>query len=165
MLAKYNLYVGEEYKNGTWTAYGDEATGIQNKDMYGWNSSGTYKGVTLFATQEHKGSTLNDYNGSIVKDYVDQYKVYLESLGVVIQNARLINSGEASSLGCSSMMETCSGAFTWLWRSSYWTSIRESTSSVWTIFNDTVFGVYSWYGYSEYSSGVRPVIEISSSEF
>ena len=165
MLAKYNLYVGGEYKNGTWTAYGDEATGIQNSDMYGWNSSGTYKGVTLFATQDHKGSTLNDYNGSIVKDYVDQYKVYLESLGAVIQNARLINSGEASSLGCSSMMETCSGTFTWLWRSSYWTSIRESTSSVWTIFNDTVFGVYSWYGYSEYSSGVRPVIEISSSEF
>ena len=42
LLAKYNLYVGGEY-NSSWTAYGEEATGIQDSTMLGYLSGQTIR--------------------------------------------------------------------------------------------------------------------------
>ena len=48
-------------------------------------------GVTAFASEEQHGTNYNDYNGSIVEEYVNDYAELLESkFDVEIEEARLI---------------------------------------------------------------------------
>ena len=63
LLAKYNLYVGSEYNNGTLTAYGNDATGMQDENMLGnlFKTGVPSKGVTAFSDDSKKGENYSDY--------------------------------------------------------------------------------------------------------
>ena len=92
MLTKYNLYVGGKYDNSTWTAYGDEATGIQNSTMLGWILNQTTRnGPSAFSSTNYWITTVETYpayvynSNSTLYNYVENYKTYLEKQGATVE--------------------------------------------------------------------------------
>ena len=163
MLAKYNLYVGGEYNNDTWTAYGDEATGKQDSAMLGFIESGQpYKGVTQLSDDTQKGTNYSDYSGSIVEGYVNNYNNYLITQGVTPIETRLITKDELVNLGCVEF-NYCTAAPEWVYATSYWTGSAYSARRLNRVHSDGDFN-RSYY-YSNDKLGVRPVIIISKSNF
>ena len=167
MLSKYNLYVGGEYNSG-WTAYGDEATGIQDSTMLGLVSGQTIrKGTTMFSNTNYWSSTVSSYptyvydSNSTLYSYVENYKTYLSTLGVTSTEARLITKEELEGLGCIVSSGSCSGAPSWVYSTTYWSGSANSSGSVWRVNSNGAFF------YNNYSSnlnyGCRPVITISRS--
>ena len=122
MLAKYNLYAGGVSDGSTWTPYGDEATGIQDSTMLGYHlgQSTVRKGTLQYSTTNYwyndgliqkYGSSYPAYiydSNSNLYIYVEKYKVYLESMGVFVEEARLIKREELEELGCSVEDFSCS---------------------------------------------------------
>ena len=167
MLSKYNLYVGGEYNSG-WTAYGDEATGIQDSTMLGYVSGQTIrKGTTKFSNTNYWSSTVSSYptyvydSNSTLYSYVENYKTYLSTLGVTPTEARLITKEELEGLGCIVSSGSCSGAPSWVYSTTYWSGSANSSDSVWYVNSD---GIFNYRSYSNYRySGCRPVITISRS--
>ena len=171
MLAKYNLYVGGEY-NSRWTAYGDEATGIQDSTMLGYVSGQTIrKGTTKFSNTNYWSSTVSSYpayvydSNSTLYSYVENYKTYLSTLGVTPTEARLITKEELEGLGCIVSSDfpsgRCSGAPSWVYSTTYWSGSARSSSSVWLVDS---YGYFSSSIFSDsYDHGCRPVITISRS--
>ena len=167
MLAKYNLYVGGEYK-GSWTAYGDEATGKQDSNMLGWASGqSTRKGTTMFSDTKYWSSSVSSYpsyiynENSLLYSYVENYKTYLSTLGVTPSEARLITKEELEGLGCSG--SSCSSAPSWVYATSYWSGSADSSSSICNVLSYGVFttNINSY----DISNGCRPVIVISKDYF
>ena len=165
LLSMYNLYVGGSHNGSTWTAYGSEATGMQNSTMIGVPSDWSYprNGTTAFS------NSGIDYNGSIVEGYVNNYKTKLEeSFDVEVAEARLITLDELTNSDTFSCKEddSCSSTYPWIWSTSYWFDGTDEThGNLYCIYNS---GYY--YGCGSYSSinigfGVRPVIVISKSNF
>ena len=172
MLSKYNLYVGGEYNSG-WTAYGDEATGIQDSNMLGFVPGQTIrKGTTMFSNTNYWSSTVSSYpvyvynSNSTLYSYVENYKTYLSTLGVTPTEARLITKDELTSdeIGCSDTNYTCKrSAYPWIYSTSYWSGSAFNASNVWIVFSN---GDFYDIDYSNGRSfGVRPVIIISKSNF
>ena len=165
MLAKYNLYVGGEY-NGSWTAYGEEATGKQDLNMIGYSSKGKpYKGTTKFSNTNYWSSTVSSYpsyvynENSLLYSYVENYKTYLSTLGVTPIEARLITYEELTDLRCSGTK--CTSAPSWVYATTYWSGSARSSNSVWYVYSR---GNFIRSGYSDSNScGCRPVITISRS--
>ena len=167
MLSKYNLYVGGEYNSG-WTAYGDEATGIQDSTMLGYVSGQTIrKGTTMFSNTNYWSSTVSSYptyvydSNSTLYSYVENYKTYLSTLGVTPTEARLITKEELEGLGCIVSSGSCSGAPSWVYSTTYWSGSADSSSYVWIVdstgyFNDIIYSFNDTFG-------CRPVITISRS--
>ena len=169
MLAKYNLYVGNECTDSVSSsciAYGDEATGKQNSTMlgYGDNQTTVRKGVIGFAKNTYWYSTVSSYpayvydSNSTLYNYVENYKTYLNSLGVTIKEARLITYEELTFFGCDVAKASCYSAPKWVYNTSYWTGSVSSTSHVLGIFHTGYFIQYL-ISSSTYM-GVRPVITI-----
>ena len=167
MLSKYNLYVGGEYNSG-WTAYGDEATGIQDSTMLGYVSGQTIrKGTTKFSNTNYWSSTVSSYptyvydSNSTLYSYVENYKTYLSTLGVTPTEARLITKEELEGLGCIVSSGSCSGAPSWVYSTTYWSGSACSSYIVRYVYSDGDFydGLYSLYN----NIGCRPVITISRS--
>ena len=121
----------------------------------------TVNGTTAFATYDQRGSNYSDYTGSIVEVYVNNYASYLDGLGANIKDARLITKDELEKLGCNG--NSCSGAPEFVYQTSYWTSEIYDSTVVWYVDTGKVLG----YDMADYNGayGVRPVIEISLSEF
>ena len=169
MISKYNLYVGSECTSSTsCVPYGDEATGIQDENMKGWVTNNDPKcGVTVFSSDTQKGTNYNDYSGSIVEGYVNNYKILLESnFGVEVAEARLITKDEltnSETFACS-MFNNCSDKYPWIYSTSYWTGSAYSTDIVWQVFYSGSFARDFSYD-TNYRFGVRPVIVISKSNF
>ena len=174
MLSKYNLYVGGKYENGTWTAYGDEATGIQDSTMLGWESGeSVYKGTIVFSSTNYwySGGLKVEYgtryptyvydSNSSIHNYVEDYKTYLESQGAKIEEARLIKMEELETLGCISDDFSCTDAPTWVYIASYWSGSAIDNDSAWAVGSNGVFGDNHYDSRGGY--GVRPVITISKS--
>ena len=167
MLAKYNLYDGGEY-NGRWTAYGDEATGIQDSTMLGYVSGQTIrKGTTMFSNTNYWSSTVSSYptyvydSNSTLYSYVENYKTYLSTLGVTPTEARLITKEELEGLGCIVSSGSCSGAPSWVYSTTYWSGSAYSSHYVWSVDSN---GYFNRSNYSAHNSiGCRPVITISRS--
>ena len=113
-------------------------------------------GLTVFS------NIGNEYSGSIVEGYVNDYALYLEGLGTNIEEARLIMKEELEGLGCSEDDESCSNASEWVRATSYWSGSSIGSFYVWAVHG-------GWFDKNTYDSdsilGVRPVIEISVSEF
>ena len=165
MLSKYNLYVGGEYNSG-WTAYGDEATGIQDSTMLGYVSGQTIrKGTTKFSNTNYWSSTVSSYptyvydSNSTLYSYVENYKTYLSTLGVTSTEARLITKEELEGLGCSG--SSCKTAPSWVYATSYWSGSASSSSTVWSVYSHGDF-YYDDFSY-DVNIGCRPVITISRS--
>ena len=167
MLAKHNLYVGKKCTSKTnYILYGEEATGIQDSTMTGYQGDGKYpRNVTTeYSNDSQKGTNYSDYIGSIVEKYVNNYWAHLQTLGIEVQTARLITAKELKSLGCESLNSTCKDAPSWVYSSSYWTGTPTGTESINDINSSTKSRTSNYY-YSEHLFGVRPVIEISLTEF
>ena len=167
MLSKYNLYVGGEYNSG-WTAYGDEATGIQDSTMLGYVSGQTIrKGTTKFSNTNYWSSTVSSYptyvydSNSTLYSYVENYKTYLSTLGVTPTEARLITKEELEGLGCIVSSGSCSGAPSWVYSTTYWSGSAYSSSFVWRVYGDGFFRSSSYSSFDNF--GCRPVITISRS--
>ena len=167
LLSMYNLYVGGEYNNNTWTAYGNEATGKQDSTMLGYVSGQSIKnGTTAFSSPTQKGTNYSDYSGSIVEGYVNNYKTILEEdYGVDVVEARLITKDELTSdeIGCSDTNYTCKRSAPWIYSTSYWSGSADALYNVWRVNSN---GSFVSNGYDDcYGAGVRPVIIISKSNF
>ena len=167
MLSKYNLYVGGEYNSG-WTAYGDEATGIQDSTMLGYVSGQTIrKGTTKFSNTNYWSSTVSSYptyvydSNSTLYSYVENYKTYLSTLGVTPTEARLITKEELEGLGCIVSSGSCSGAPSWVYSTTYWSGSAFSSYGVWYVGSNGDFFNFN-FSYDNYL-GCRPVITISRS--
>ena len=181
MLAKYNLYVGGEWDASTYvySPYGIEATGIQDENMKGWTSAeqprigtATFSNTTYWYSSDLKslkseyGTSYPAYvydSNSTLYGYVENYKIYLSTLGVTPSEARLISYEELSVLGCNGI--NCSAASSWVISTAYWTGSARSMSLVWGVytngnFNETVFTIGN-----KTIFGVRPVIVISKDYF
>ena len=180
MLAKYNLYVGNECTYSTSSScipYGEEATGIQDSTMLGWVSGQTVRnGTTAFSSTNYwyDGSALKSEYGtsypayvydsnSTRYNYVESYRTYLESQGAEIEEARLIKVEELEALGCSRSSYSCKSAPEWVYGTSYWSGAADSSSLLWRVDSISHFGNYS-YSIAIFS-GVRPVIKVLESEF
>ena len=161
LLSMYNLYVGGEYNNSNWTAYGDEATGKQDSTMLGYVSGQSIRnGTTSFS------NTNSTYAGSIVEGYVNNYKTILEKdYGVDVVEARLISYDELTDSETFACVEfgMCSSKYPWIYSTSYWSGSANNAYSVWGVLSDGNFGRCN-YDYGNYF-GVRPVIIISKSNF
>ena len=164
MLAKYNLYVGGEYdaSTSTYTAYGDDATGLQDVNMKGFNSLAIRKGTTIFSNDDVKGTNYSDYEGSLVQKYVREYAAKLSEKGVKASEVTLITKEEIDILANKTLdVEYInSWAPKWLYSSSYWTRSAYSENAIWFVSNS---GSFSYTNYNNNSLfGVRPVVVISS---
>lgn len=164
LLSMYNLRVGnsaDENKNITVLS---NPTGIQDTDAKGFvRDEKKYIGTSSFSDSSNKGTYYSDYEGSLVEKYVNNYKTYLINLGANISNARLITKSELETLGCISNDESCSDAPSWVYSTSYWTGTAYSSSDTFFVFSYARFG--NAYCLGEALFGVRPVIEIPTSEF
>ena len=171
MLAKYNLYVGNECTSSTsCTAYGDKATGKQDLTMLGYVSGQTIrKGTTKFSntnywySSELKAEVYVYDSNSTLYNYVENYKKYLENQSISIKETRLVTYEELESLGCSEKDRSCGSAPSWVYSTSYWTGTFSSyhVNSIWCVDSGSDF-VFSPYDYAG-GRGVRPVIVIDRS--
>ena len=162
LLSMYNLYVGGSSYSGSWYAYGESATGMQNSNMIGKATGlNTYRGTTAFSNDTQKGTKYSDYNGSLAEVYVNAYKIKLkENFGIEVVEARLITKEELVSdkIGCTS---SCEHAPSFIYSTSYWTGTASDSYYIWNVGSD---GVISIIVYNSIFIGVRPVIVIPKSE-
>ena len=165
MLAKYNLYVGGSYDGTTWTAYGDEATGIQHHTMIGFEGYDKIRnGVIKFAETSYWTNETNHplyvfdsrANGY---QYVKNYQLYLEGLGITIKDARLIKIDDFFEMGCDFINNNCE--YPWIFSTSYHTGSSYNRGDIWVVFSDGRITPNQ----PMYHNGVRPVIEIPLTEF
>ena len=159
LLAMYNLYVGGVYDNNNkiYTPYGDEATGIQDSSMLGHeNADGLSFGVTIFS------DSLEKYEDSVVENYVNNYRTYLEKYGIAIVEARLVKHNEAVTepFSCEYYIDNCHGDSVYSRDFSFWV---DGSTQVWAI-NKGGYNTYS-NSYKQTYLGVRPVIVISKDYF
>jgi hypothetical protein len=155
----YNLYVGREYNNSVWSAYGDEATGKQDSTMLGYvPGQSIINGTTAFS------NTNSTYEGSIVEGYVNNYKTILESdYGVDIEEARLITYDELSNTTTFACDMICSDKYPWIYSTSYWSGSAHNANGLWGV--GAQGGFFSELYSNDSTFGVRPVIVISKDYF
>ena len=168
LFAVHSLYVGGTNETGSWVAYGDEATGMQDFNMSGeipLYYIDTY-GVTAFSSDTQKGTNYSSYNGSIVESYVDNYKTLLESkFDVDVVEARLLSEYDLiNTFGCNFDNQTCSGTeYGWLYDKTIWTGVPYDNEKIYYLYvrGELRPMVY----YADEVAGVRPVIVISKDYF
>ena len=163
LLSMYNLYVGGEYNDNlsTWTAYGNEATGMQDENMRGYVAGQNIrKGTTVFSN----ASII--YSGSVLEEYVNNYKLKLEEkFEVSIKNSKLITLDELidpETFACKED-DSCSSLYPWIWSTSYWIDGYDDHGAL------CIYSSGYYYGCDGYDNnrwfGVRPVIVISKDYF
>ena len=118
------------------------------------NSNGT----TVFSSDGQKGTNYSDYNGSLVQIFVNNYKIYLDSLDLIVIDARLISKDELERVGCDFSIHSCSGAPGWIYLTSYWSGSSYDSSGVFVVRNSKAFGEHNYRNNNVF--GVRPVIVI-----
>ena len=167
LLAMYNLYVGNTFYTGE--VLGEDwyvvplanPTGMQSDTARGYlDGELSYIGTTPFADDMN----YNDYNGSLVEGYVNNYKDLLVSKFYVdILDARLINYDELTNFQCVyddiEGVGNCNNSPSWVYSTSYWTIAKDSRYNLSVISNGN-FSLIS----HDYV-GVRPVIVISKDYF
>ena len=164
LLTMYNLYVGGIF-NDSWTAYGEEATGIQDSTMLGWTAIGQpANGTTPFSSTKHWSNTAsNAYDSnSTLYNYIENYKTYLSHLGVTPNEARTPTSAEIRAVGCNS--SNCDEAPSWVYSTSYWLGNCNSYAPL--VYYVNKRGEFNSAHHSSNNLfGVRPVIIISKDYF
>ena len=109
-------------------------------------------GVTAFSSFVYwsDGTTVKSQYGdvfpayvydssSIIYNYIENYRIYLEGLGAKIDDARLIDVLELETLGFSIDDRSCDGASEWVYATSYWTRSAYNTNSVFNVYSDFDF--------------------------
>ena len=188
MFAKYNLHVGNEVLS--WNIETGESTinplanptGKQDKTAIGttvnyyFDDENEYfepvlpsVGTITFSDTAYWSIDSDPYvyneNSNLYK-YVENYKFYLESLNVNIEEARLISWDELVQLGCPDNGGFCYDAPKWVYSSSYWTGSSCGDDLMCSMYNFISFGEFGNRDYYDlYFHGVRPVIVISKDYF
>ena len=123
-----------------------------NPKPFVYNSS-----LTTAPDFENDGWNTPGYN---IAYYVEQYKTKLIEMGAPSTiTGRLLTFEEATSLGCDANENTCpEGSF--IKKTPFWLGSAYGNFDVW----DVYVGDFDSFDYSGYSSGVRPVIEINTSD-
>ena len=176
LLAKYNLKVGGIYEShikkvGEYLP-GDEGYGLQSPEAIGQNNDSTpYYGVVPFSATpywagkageglEYPGTYCSgsepasscpevyDENSSLYP-YINNYKNYIEKMGVKVYEARIMSRYEIQNYWKSSFYPT-----------SFWLSSAYTDTGLWVKMAFTHAGVKSEGYSSNYNTGVRPVIVI-----
>ena len=172
MLAKYNLHVGYSYYYSTGYVPLENPTGIQDQSAIAGavaepSEDNPYIGVIPFSDTNYWESYTNEYPSYVYNEnsnayqYVENYKTYLERLGVVINEARLISSDElVDKLGCNKYAMVCSGLEEWITSTVYWAGSAYSMDNIWRVPANSVYDSNS---YTYNSLGVRPVIVMPKS--
>lgn len=179
LFSMYNLHVGNSILDETNTITPlVNPTGIQDRTAIGsdYTDTGDYElpwiGLTTFAEADYWEFDISSYpayvyssKNSLMYTYIENYKNYIEGLGVPVEEARLISNEELTSeqIGCSTVDQTCEDAPEWVYSTSYWTGTADNVIDVWGVFNNAVFIRSNMYWTDTY--GVRPVIVISKSLF
>ena len=179
LFAMYNLYVGGVYNKETrmWTAYGEEATGIQDSNMTGYlQNQQIRKGVLSFANYiywcDEQNNILDEYkNGNnsyyyVVDEnsnlyvYLENYENILSNYGIDIVETRLLKQEDLDNIEDYSLEIN-----KWLYSTSYWMGTSEG-KSLRTVLSELD---WAWFEsnniYDDSNYGVRPVIVISKSLF
>ena len=173
LLSMYNLSVGSRCRNGQCDGLSGMETGMQSSNMKGYLNlaDSIAYGVTAFSSDSQKGTNYNDYEGSIVEEYVNNYKTILEEdYGVNVVEARLLSVDELHSdtFGCVGGLSTVGScldsSYDWIYSTSYWTGTPESDMYIWFVRSDGCLGFLGEYHNDSYF-GVRPVIVISKNYF
>ena len=168
LFSIYPLYVGGTNKTDEWVAYGDEATGMQDSGMRGSIPMVGIRnyGVTAFSSDTKKGTNYSSYNGSIVEEYVNNYKTLLESkFNVDVVETRLLSEDDLiNTFGCSFDGRTCSGTkYSWLFDKTIWTSVPYDDENIYYLFVRGELEPLPYFLTSE--ACVRPVVVISTDYF
>ncbi len=173
-LAKYNLKVGNICtSNGTLErtiSSSEEGYGIQNAQMRGHVAGDKRYGTLAFSNNNGwsyaNNATINikQYDGPVKTSLygTNGYERYIKN---IISNAsvRLITKSELESLKCSSSDQSCLGAPSWVYSTSYWTQSAYSAGGVY-VWRVTSGGVFNSDGFQDSNGrGVRPVITIPKS--
>ena len=170
MLAKYNLEVGSVCTSSSSCIPIENPSGIQDSEVIGEPIDDSYPryGTVSFSSTNYWLNTVSTYpayvydNNSILFEYVENYKIYLENLGTIIEEARLITYEELETLGCIGERYGCGyGAPRWVYSVSYWSGSAYSDKYVWMVVANGGFGNGTYF--YDYEVGVRPVITISKS--
>ena len=170
LLSMYNLYVGNQYDDDNRVVPLASPTGKQSELARGWfegySSTNPIIGTTAFSSSTQKGINYSDYSGSIVEEYVNNYKTILEeNYGVDVVEARLISYDELTDSETFACVESdmCSSKYPWIYSTSYWSGSAYDTDRVWYVASDGYFvnDIYA----NDLGVGVRPVIIISKSNF
>ena len=141
-------------------------TTIYSTANYWWDSTNsTFKTGYLADAEIDETSSLYVYdNNSTLYTLVQNYKIYLESQGANIDEARLIKLSELLELGCSASDNSCTSAPEWVHSISYWTEVNSGIDCIFAVLSSRS-GLESG-PYSIGSDlGVRPVIKLLLSEF
>ena len=169
MLSKYNLLVGYNSFDRQSGSLLENPTGIQDETakgiFSGYSVENPIVGTIKFSCNENYwSSTVSSYpayiydENSCLYEYVGNYKKYLEDLGVVINEARLITFGELEEIGCNGASNTCSWGPDWVYSTSYWSGSSYNEYHIWAVSSYSFFIHTSWS--NNYEIGVRPVIVI-----
>lgn len=154
LFAMYNLYVGNKCIGSTCTAYGDEATGLQDSSMIGYDdSTGMSYGTIAFSGAKYVG-----YDESILKSYVDNYANHIRTFGVDVIEARLIYEDELVTAGCGDDW-TCVDGPLWTYSTSYWIGLSGMVGGYYNIV-DRSGDIEEMRTTKDSIAGVRPVIVI-----
>ena len=177
MLAKYNLFVGNVVTSIDRSPRAvtmhpiENPTGIQDSRAKGseqdadWNyiNFPWYGTVDFASTNYWRDAPSFAYiydSNSLLYNYVENYKTYLESQGVKIEEARIIKLEDLEVLGCDYWdSSTCIDAPSWVYSTSYWTGIAVDDENIDGVWNNGLIEVTSAYDLAD-DLGVRPVIVI-----
>ena len=171
LFAKYNLYVGYSIESFDFNTGSPEmrnlvSTGIQDSRARGYISDNSFPwiGTVNFSDNDYwhnySNELINVYDErSSIYNYVNNYKIYLEGLGIIVNEARVPNIDDFYNMGCISSKEeysydSCSNKYEWNDSTAYWTGISFGDSILITRYSTA-------FHYSiPYAVGVRPVIVI-----
>lgn len=165
LFSKYNLDVGGVYENDFWSANDvEDMSGMQSSFLLGYSQvNSVHFGTTPFADSNYCNGYCSNYSGSVVENYVLNYKTKVEEFGIDVRIARLILDSELTdkeTFNCEYLVG-CSSKFSWIYSTSYWTGTATNDTNLWAVTRDNT---YDDNIYSSYRFGVRPVLIISRNE-
>ena len=177
LLAKYNLKTEGKYHalnsyEATPPAFGAV---IQSSEPISQINNMIYNALGFSNTNYWSGKVGSTYSGSYndsnypyvydsnsyLYQYVSQYKLYLESKGASVKEARLLKFSEAIELGCSEETD-CSNAPSYVTDTSYWLGNAESNMFLWVITSAKEFITDTYMANIDY--GIRPVIVLNKEQ-
>ena len=122
-------------------------------------------GVISFSNDDKHGTNYSDYSGSLIEEYVNNYKNILEiNFGVEVEEARLITYDEVTeknTFACD-IGGNCSSKYPWIYSTTYWTNSAPDANNVRVVVS---VSQYNSVACNSAGAGVRPVIIISKDYF
>ena len=183
LFAKYNLHVGNQMvlssdfedvlsfgpienptKKQSSTALGADMNNttfvgtVKFSDESYWLNEETFEMDSKYEKDEYSDFFYVYNKNSNIYNYVEDYKDYIESLGVDVAEARLITTEDLVKLGCDMYSNSCEDAPSWIYSSSYWTGMIKRYGVAALEKDNPSFGDFTISFYSDDCFGVRPVI-------